>query len=1068
MSKHLRITLFITLFSLSYGLDFKFDNYTFMHADSTTFTGKYWGDEYWRNFETSTGYRIILDSNEYWNYAEIGSNGFYSPSGKIVGTHSPSGINTHLELPDSSKVKLIEDYLDVMEENERSVDCSQIYLKLFFVEFTNVTHDEDANSGLGFLATDFENLFFSEDYYNVDNSVYSPTGATVFGSISDYYKEMSDNECDFTGEILNNIDVNGVPVWENLNNTKHYYHINPFSVIWSDIEDNFSETYDLTVDTDEILVIIYAGNTYFTLPGSQLSGLHPQAIGEIKFIMSEKFDRPFGQENALDDFSPIGPFCHEMGHLILSLLDYHSSGNFSDFNNYYWSLMSHGSYNGPNNLGNCPPPFLPYYRIQAGWLTETTIGENESDYSFAYSYPNSNVYKLGSNQDDYFLIENRQLTGFNQYLPGWDETENGGLLIWHIYQPLLEALSYDLFVSDLVEADGLQEEINLINDIFPGPLEVNDIHDCIDVGFSYIEWDWFASPSEYEESPSRLAVFDMSSSANTITADVYVEYAGDVNEDRATDILDLIRTISFWLDINTPTDMEECIADISFDDIIDVLDVILIAEVILGESIENYPTGELAITNIFNEESLYIDVLIAANTKIEGAQFEIDFDDFGYKVSNIDNCDYSGDFTIASKYSPDSTLVKWMVYSSIRSYIDFDQYGTLARIHLEEIGTISSLDSTVYTEKSFVNLGNGGQYLNYSYKDFDDFQSFVCDMDSTLCYGCTDSLALNFEMLPIYDDTSCVFLLGDMNADESLSVSDIVIMNAIILETITPTAYQEFAGDMDGDGDIDVADVVILLDIIMSQRSMDRDGGEGEILISKEVNPYGIHDGEDASLTITLYNEPIVRAMLVTVDLEENYLVSSINLGERASSMDIQHRIFDDSTKLSFILYSTNGYDIEAGLGSILEVGLKSISLGRHSNPDDGEFGNIQIVNLEAELQEYEIVVSEAMEKILENGFNPSEFPTSFVLYPAYPNPFNPITTLKYYIPENAHVIINLYDLQGKKCLNVLTSDLTPGNYSNAVDCSELSTGIYFLKMQAINKVSNKVIVKNQKIVVLK
>jgi len=44
---------------------------------------------------------------------------------------------------------------------------------------------------------------------------------------------------------------------------------------------------------------------------------------------------------------------------------------------------------------------------------------------------------------------------------------------------------------------------------------------------------------------------------------------------------------------------------------------------------------------------------------------------------------------------------------------------------------------------------------------------------------------------------------------------------------------------------------------------------------------------------------------------------------------------------LSFILYSINGYDIEAGLGPILEVGLQSSNLGRYSQSNDGEFRGV-------------------------------------------------------------------------------------------------------------------------------
>jgi len=43
-----------------------------------------------------------------------------------------------------------------------------------------------------------------------------------------------------------------------------------------------------------------------------------------------------------------------------------------------------------------------------------------------------------------------------------------------------------------------------------------------------------------------------------------------------------------------------------------------------------------------------------------------------------------------------------------------------------------------------------------------------------------------------------------------------------------------------------------------------------------------------------------------------------------------------------------------------------------------------------------------------------SVFPKQMVLYPAFPNPFNPVTTLRYNLPEDGMVNITIYDMMGR------------------------------------------------------
>ena len=67
------------------------------------------------------------------------------------------------------------------------------------------------------------------------------------------------------------------------------------------------------------------------------------------------------------------------------------------------------------------------------------------------------------------------------------------------------------------------------------------------------------------------------------------------------------------------------------------------------------------------------------------------------------------------------------------------------------------------------------------------------------------------------------------------------------------------------------------------------------------------------------------------------------------------------------------------------------------------------------------------------NGLNnqTAEFiPQDYALYPAYPNPFNPVTTIRYDIPKNEYVFLKIYDMMGREVRTLHSGYQTAGNKS--------------------------------------
>ena len=83
------------------------------------------------------------------------------------------------------------------------------------------------------------------------------------------------------------------------------------------------------------------------------------------------------------------------------------------------------------------------------------------------------------------------------------------------------------------------------------------------------------------------------------------------------------------------------------------------------------------------------------------------------------------------------------------------------------------------------------------------------------------------------------------------------------------------------------------------------------------------------------------------------------------------------------------------------------------------------------------------------------QLPTNYSLELIYyPNPFNPITTLRYDLPEQTHVNITVYDMLGRKVRTILNEQQDPGYKSLIWDATNdygkpVSAGIYLYQIQA-------------------
>ena len=66
-----------------------------------------------------------------------------------------------------------------------------------------------------------------------------------------------------------------------------------------------------------------------------------------------------------------------------------------------------------------------------------------------------------------------------------------------------------------------------------------------------------------------------------------------------------------------------------------------------------------------------------------------------------------------------------------------------------------------------------------------------------------------------------------------------------------------------------------------------------------------------------------------------------------------------------------------------------------------------------------------------------------------YPNPFNPLTEILFYLPEQSHVSLEIFNTLGEKVTDLVDESLPSGKHVVQFDAAGLSSGVYFYRFRA-------------------
>ena len=184
--------------------------------------------------------------------------------------------------------------------------------------------------------------------------------------------------------------------------------------------------------------------------------------------------------------------------------------------------------------------------------------------------------------------------------------------------------------------------------------------------------------------------------------------------------------------------------------------------------------------------------------------------------------------------------------------------------------------------------------------------------------------------------------------------------------------------------------------------------------------------------------------MYLTLDEDYNFVTN-----ENAVTMSWDLSSLPETVTSLTLTDNTSGSSFD--LDEQSEVTFTTVEKG--SFPAYGSGG----VNIYPEVGESRFTLTVAYSALTSND-EPANVPGTFALRPAYPNPFNPSTTISFDIPDatDRNTSLHIYDITGKLVETLVNGTVPVGTHTITWDPKNLSAGLYIVQLKAGNKTFNQ------------
>jgi immune inhibitor A len=357
-------------------------------------------------------------------------------------------------------------------------------------------------------ASHFKDLFFS-------------SGVLPHGSVKEYYTEVTNGLITLSGDVVGPYQLPQTLAWYANGNSG--IGKGPGAVRAPQMAHDAAVAADSAVnfqpyDNDgngfvDAFIVVHAGQGAEVTGGTGDIWSHKSVLPAVYATDNTKI---YGYLTIPED-AKIGVCAHELGHLLFGFPDLYDTDYTSEgIGN--WCLMSGGSWNGG---GDVPAHASAWCKVNQGWASATNVTTNGSvtipDVKLSH-----NVLRLskdGTPGPEYFLVENRQRTGFDADLPG------DGLLVWHIDDTQTSNTDENHYEVALLQADAQRD------------LELN--HNRGDAGDPYpgsasntsLTATSTPNTKSYASQDTCVSITNISTSAATMSATITVHCGKSVAKD---------------------------------------------------------------------------------------------------------------------------------------------------------------------------------------------------------------------------------------------------------------------------------------------------------------------------------------------------------------------------------------------------------------------------------------------------------------------------------------------------------------------------------------------------------
>jgi len=427
--------------------------FMYTQPDGTQVTITLKGDERAHWGETTDGYKLLNNGKDGWEYAVLNVDGDLQCSGRLAREVSKRSPRDKTLLGKTSKnIRFSQKQVNILKsiwETQHSIgntSNSSVQNSIGTSSISSLQKSSSidkvfspvGNRKLVMILIGFTDQAFTKtkaDFEALMNQTgYNLNGAA--GSVKDYFLETSYNQFNVSTTVAGPYTAAHDMAYYGANSTstggsdKNPKELITEAITQADKDVNFADFDNDGDGTVDGVYVIYAG--YGEASGAPAYTIWPHASSISTMICDGVKISKYSCSNEMQGTSgssitTIGVICHEFGH-VCGAMDYYDT-NYATNGQYdgmgYWDLMSSGNWNGTPS-GSRPAHMNPYDKIRAHWVTPTLLTSDASiTLKDIKAYPT--IYKYNTTTtNEYFLLENRQQTGFNASVPGH------GLMIYHV------------------------------------------------------------------------------------------------------------------------------------------------------------------------------------------------------------------------------------------------------------------------------------------------------------------------------------------------------------------------------------------------------------------------------------------------------------------------------------------------------------------------------------------------------------------------------------------------------------------------------------------------------------